>query len=498
MAQRFKITFLRSIASFYFIFLLFPPVFCKAGTVFSSNCQLSFFEILHLNFQKANVFLEREQELNPNNLYIPYLSNYIEFLKVALNESPTDYSGYIKQSIQRLKKIEQSKENTYNRLCFLGEINLQSSIIYAKYNEKFKALKYLYAAQKNILECQKKFPEANQVNKLRAVVIQINSYLPQIVKNFVPASLQSSEAFQVLESYKQQVHSDTVLSLECKILSAFFKHQFSENPKSAYNEVKPLLLEHANNPLLNLAFSFIAMRNGKSAEALTIINRNVDAGLDTFQLYKQYVLGVLNLNTQLDGKYYLTNFLKYYQGNTYRKSAWLKLGWSYYLQGDTQRFIFCRKQVMDVGTAWNDADAAALFEAKETGYPNIYLLKARVLFDGGLYNKSRSILATKEALASLQSKRDQIEYLYRFARINHAEGDLNAAKKYYAQVITMGKTEPYYFAANSALQLGLLFEKEENHTQASSYFQLCLSINKYGYSGSIGAKAHAGLKRVTQ
>ena len=48
----------------------------------------------------------------------------------------------------------------------------------------------------------------------------------------------------------------------------------------------------------------------------------------------------------------------------------------------------------------------------------------------------------------------------------------------------------------SALQIGLIYEKENNFKQAKYYFNQCLSISGFDYERGIHQKAKAGLARV--
>jgi hypothetical protein len=485
----------RCIALFFSFFTTSLPV--KANNSFDSNCHNALYELLRLNYSKSTLWINKEIQTNPDNIYIPYLQNYLGFVKVVLNEIPADYTEYSQNTGNRMSAICNSSQNKDLQQCLMAEMNLHSSVIFAKYNDKIKALKFLYAAQRNILNYKKINPSGIEINKAMAVVLQINSYLPQFVKNFIPSSLIKSKPVDLLNKYRNSVSTDSVLSLESNILWTFYNNQFSTNLQLAYTETKEMLIKYPDNPLLITGLAFIAARSGCSIDALNVLkNLSSKISCEDRLSYLQYFTGVLTLNAHLEGKKYFEKFLATYQGNTYKKAAWLKLGWVYFLSGDTTHYLECRKKAYYLGTSWSEQDASAQNEAKNKDFPNLYLLKARLLFDGGLYHDARTSLLDKKTLASLKKRGEQLEFLYRLARINHEEKDLITAKKYYTQVIDLGKTEPYYFAANSALNLGYIFEQENNLITARDYYQLCLKINKYEYASSIGAKARAGLKRV--
>jgi hypothetical protein len=49
----------------------------------------------------------------------------------------------------------------------------------------------------------------------------------------------------------------------------------------------------------------------------------------------------------------------------------------------------------------------------------------------------------------------------------------------------------------SALQIGLIFEKENDFKKAEYYFNKCLSISGFDYERGIHQKAKAGLTRIS-
>jgi hypothetical protein len=67
---------------------------------------------------------------------------------------------------------------------------------------------------------------------------------------------------------------------------------------------------------------------------------------------------------------------------------------------------------------------------------------------------------------------------------------------YYQETITKGGELPYYFAANSSLQLGIIYEQQHDFIQAQKYYLKVLDMNFDEYHFSITNKAQAGLNRI--
>jgi tetratricopeptide (TPR) repeat protein len=98
--------------------------------------------------------------------------------------------------------------------------------------------------------------------------------------------------------------------------------------------------------------------------------------------------------------------------------------------------------------------------------------------------------------ASLPDERSRLEYQYRKARNHHEWGKARQAIEEYKNVIAEGRNQRYYFAANAALQLGLIYEKQNKPEEAILYYKECLSMDYDEYRSSISMKAKAGLNRL--
>ncbi len=98
--------------------------------------------------------------------------------------------------------------------------------------------------------------------------------------------------------------------------------------------------------------------------------------------------------------------------------------------------------------------------------------------------------------SDLSSLRDKVEFHYRKARLEHNTGKLDAAKKYYQQVIEINGPSPWYFAPNACLQTGYILMQENNKAAAEEYFKMALSYKKHEYKNSIDTKARSALSQL--
>ena len=94
--------------------------------------------------------------------------------------------------------------------------------------------------------------------------------------------------------------------------------------------------------------------------------------------------------------------------------------------------------------------------------------------------------------------RDKLEYTYRYGRLFHKTGDLEKAILNYQATINHGEKSHYYYAANSALMLGLLYEEKKDYNNARIYYTKCLAMRKHDYQNSLDQKAQAALERLPE
>jgi tetratricopeptide (TPR) repeat protein len=208
------------------------------------------------------------------------------------------------------------------------------------------------------------------------------------------------------------------------------------------------------------------------------------------------MLGTAKLN-RLDGDApkYFRRYISHFRGSSYLKQSYQKIAWHNLLQGDIAAYQKYIARVKLVGSTVVDGDANAQKESESGQVPNVNLLCARVLFDGGYYDRAYAILRAK-SVEDFSSKLFKLEYHYRLGRITHKMGLTTEALSFYQKAIDEGREEPWFYACNAALQIGLIHEAAGRSYQARQYFQLCLDIDPEDYRNSLHHKAKAGLNRL--
>ena len=148
-----------------------------------------------------------------------------------------------------------------------------------------------------------------------------------------------------------------------------------------------------------------------------------------------------------------------------------------------------------MGRADVGGDKNALNEAKSGIAPEPTLLRARLYFDGGYYQKAFDFLKTKNE-NSFSDLSQKLEYSYRMGRILQMLKKSNDAIPYYDKTIQNGKAAKFYFACNAALQLGLIYEAAGQKAKSAEFYRYCLALNPDDHADALHAKAKSGLSRV--
>ena len=289
---------------------------------------------------------------------------------------------------------------------------------------------------------------------------------------------------------------------EILFLTAFLQLNMT-NDEIAYKQLlDDIGSKYSDNYLLNFAAARLSHALGENDLCVKVLeNRPTIQGKLSFH-YLDYLLGMSYLY-KLEyekSKVYFTLFLSNFKGNNYIKSAYHKLAWIFFLQGEDNNYF---ELVKAKGIASIDEDKVALKEAN-SAIKNKYhtcsrLLRTRLLYDGGYYDEALLEISSVKILKKYSGFYD--EYWYRLARIksklNYEDVVVitNYQKSYDLGIADNQSTN--YYAPMSALQIGLIYEKQNKFNQAKIYFEKCLSLSDFDYERGIHQKAKVGLVRVT-
>lgn len=250
----------------------------------------------------------------------------------------------------------------------------------------------------------------------------------------------------------------------------------------------------------NLLFSFvkanIALNYRKAEEALiTIRQMQQIQGYYSIPAFDYEMGSALVHKADDNAMFYMQRFVANYKGNLFVKDAYYKMACMQYAEGHLKEAASYRQKIAGAGSTDVDADRRAERFAKEDMWPNLVLLKASWMIDGGYYTKALALLGNYKE-ADFSSIPEAAEYNLRMGRIYDELGDDNKALQYYARAMYVGGARKEYFAARASLQAAFIYERKGNRQQAIHYFNQCLEMPVQDYKNAIKQQAKAGINRL--
>ncbi|NTW31121.1 MAG: tetratricopeptide repeat protein [Bacteroidetes bacterium] len=475
---------------------------------FNTNCKTAYEKIINLRFDEGKKLIENEKTTHPSNLIPLYLDNYIDFLKIFISEDISLFNKLKSNKDIRINKIEdEENESPYYNYC-IAEINLQWAFARLKFKEYITAASEINSAYKLLEKNEKAYPKFIPNRKGLGLLHSMIGTIPDDYKWVSKLIGMNGSVNQGINELSSLLLTATIdpeyeyLKTECIFYLSFIELNAQSNKEGALKLSKYLekpeyseLIQ--NNPLLCYACSNIALKTFANDKAIKILlARPTDKEYYPFH-YLDYQTGIAKLNRlDSDAYKYFYSFILNFKGQNYIKSAYQKLAWYYLINNNTAKYKEKMNNVLTLGSTLVDEDGQALTEAKSNTIPNIILLKARLLCDGGYFQKALNILSEKKPSEFCVSPKDFLEYSYRLGRIYHEWGLSAKAIPFYELTIKNGSSSIYYFAANSALHLGYIYENNGNKEKAKYYYELCSSMKNTEYKNSINQKAKAGLNRL--
>jgi tetratricopeptide (TPR) repeat protein len=493
----------RPVIPAFFIFLLLTYSSVEANFDFNISCKTAYFQITSLKVLSARTLITTEKQQNPTNQIPVLLENYIDFLSIFVSEDQKQYELLRPSQKLRLLALEKDDKNSPYYLYSQAEINIQWAFVKIKFGDYVSAATDINSAYKLLVKNQLAHPHfiPNQ-KSLGLLHILIGSIPDQYkwVADIIGLDGNVNQGVRELKnaiSLSKQNNEFSFLLPECAFLLAFVLSNLEADSKDLEQHYQLLTSLDTSNLLLFYSKARIANQLGKNDEVIGILTK-YPKGKDYLPFpYLDYLLGKALLN-KLDTKANIPfqNFIIHFKGRNYIKSAHHKIAWFHLIvKNDPLLYSKAMANVLITGNTVIGEDKEAQKEAETKSPPNFILLKSRLLFDGGYYLKAMQMLLDQSSVYFKPTK-DELEFYYRLARINHKLENTAKAISLYETTIRNGENYPYYYAAYSAFMLGFIYEAQKNMEMAEYYFKKCISMKPHEYKETVDAKAKAALNRI--
>jgi tetratricopeptide (TPR) repeat protein len=454
--------------------------------------------VIDLRLEPAKQKIEAIKENDPDNLLVYFVENYIDFFQIFILEEKEDFKRLEKNKNLRLEKIRSGDTKDPFYLFCEAEINIHWAIARLKFNEKIKAAGEMYRAYSLLEENKKRFPDFVYNDKSLSIIHVMAQSLPGIIRKVldIDGSIEEGtkeirELYQITTKSRENIFKDEVAIVYAYIL-------FHQNNKKveAWNILRETYgQDNISSPVIRFVIANMAHNIGKTDRAISLLeNAPLQEGAIPFY-YLDFLLGKWKLNRLDQGSdIHIKKYVDSFQGQHYLKEAYQKLAW--YNLVVKEDFVGYKQYiglVKKYGENLVDEDKQAEEEFKSGDIPHPDLLKARLLYDGGYYNRAYDYLVKKAFLFS--GKKSLLEYNYRLGRITQALKNYPDALGYFDLTLQSTNKKSYYLC-NAALQCALILEEQKKYEKALEYIETCLDLKPKKYQSSIHQKAKSARERI--
>lgn len=469
---------------------------------YSARYQQAQNEIISLKLEKGRQLITLEKQGNPNNTLCVLAEDYIDFFTILINDNKAEYEKLLANKSARIKLIEKDDKKSPWYNYSKAEIYIHWATHRIRFGDYVKAATEIREAYKLLEENIKNHPNFLPNNKTMGMLETLVGTIPsnyQWVANIIgmegsiDGGIEKIE--KVINSTSKEVYMPQ-LRQEAIFIYTYLQMFVLKSPQKAWQLVEKHTKDYKTNLLNCYLRANIALKCKKTDVAIDVL-KNRPTGKDYLNFYYlDYLMGQAKLyKGDDDAVNYFKRYVSFHPGQNFIKSSYIRLSWYYFLKNDLKNCNTYKLMVQKYGVENIEEDKRAQKEVKAGKVIDKVLLKSMLYFDGGYYTQAMALLNTKtENSYPLQA--DKLEYFYRKARVLHESGKTDEAIKMYEKTIELGKEAPEYYAANSCLMLGNVYEEKKWLNMACDKYRQCSKFPNKEYRNSIQQKAQAGLKRL--
>lgn len=496
-----------------FLLLLFQAMLLSPAAAqeldYHEQLQEAYCAIERYDFARAQEIIRQERQRNPQNLVPLYLENSQALLQYLMTDNEGSLEHYIDGSDEHKDRVSDASAESPLYHFLLGEMHLQDAIAHLRASSYMKAGWNLNKAYSHLQKNRKLHPKFLLTEKSLLPMEAGLGAVPQTYQWLLNLFGYSGELEQSVQRYDEwmarleQANRWTCYLQEARLINSYLHLHLLNKEEQAWKLTQEATESFSTNPLAALARANMAMRLKKNEEALRVLRPHTKVEGAISQLYYLHGLALLQQPQAIANKasapaeQMLRKFLHSYNGTSYVHDAWLKVAWAELLKGKPQEAARLMAQIRELPEPQTEEDRQALQEAKQPRYyqSHPYLLRARLLYDGGYYQEALSLLRESLDMAFELPLSARAEFHYRLGRVYDALGQQEQAIQYY-QAASAIPPDGQYYAPASCYYAGLLYEEQGKLAKAEQLYRACLGFDDYPYKRSFDHRATAALKRI--
>ena len=415
-----------------------------------------------------------------------FLENYHITLDALINDNAESHSRLEENISKHIKIIESSrKEIPHLENLLISRLHLNMALVHIHFGYNFKGILSYRQANRYMKEQLKNYPDVEENKGIQAIIEIFSGSIPDNYKTLAGLagfSGNMDRGFELLNDYLEYSRQTDYLHHEALLWNSFIG--------SRYNSFIPDFNSHdirvvKQSNILSFFYGFSLLKQRKPVETLEIIKEN---NPNNFPL-KYYLQGIANL-TLLNieaAKSSLTSFLAYCKGACYNSDTARKLYWIAFLENNRKDMELWKNRAVISKIPQTTVDKEAINECSRNDLINAELLKARLLFDGGNYQKAMELVLNVEI--STSNKNWIVEKEYRTGRIFLTMEQSDNAIKHFKQCVDNYSSEiKSYYPAYSALELATIFHNKRMYDERDKWIKKCNELNTGDYQYEIKEK----------
>jgi len=453
---------------------------------------------MDLKIDEAKKLMEKEISINPTNYYALYLEQTCDAYALYINPSDKEYEIFLDSYDEKREKMDGKFEDSPYYLMCKSTMDLQLGVIKIMHGSTFWGVGKAFSGYKGVYKNTDKFPDFMPSLMLDGFFNIALSNLPPFLKSTISKFGVSSDFDYGVKTLKKVYKSqENVKGANAE--SALFRilvAKINKTPEMVYDFTQSYDDNIQNLFLLKYFKANVEYRIGKNEQSLETLSTLSYNNSSYSKLLYDYMMSKTLLR-KLDNKssYHGDQYLKHLYKKQYFKEITYNLALNYLLQDNRDKYKELCTIVIDEGSDINERDREAFYDASLDYDPDINLVKARLLIDGEYLDLFKKVIVAFENHPRKELPY-QLEYHFLKGKYAVATKDDIKAKTLFKWVIENGKNEDYYFACESALKLGNIYEKEGDYDNAKKYYSKSESLYKKQYYEYIGAKADKALSRI--
>lgn len=484
---------------YFFIFTFFwLRVAVAADFEINQTVQKAYSEIIKTKLSSGRAILDNDKHTNGLKIY---LKSYADLIQLLITEDRIFYEQFIDNQNSRLVFVENlDKKSPYYRFI-QAEIRLHTAFVKLKFGHEVKGSWEIIKAYKLLEANAKEFPNFLPNQKSLGLLHVLIGSTPenyQWVANLLglKGSIQ-----QGLSELQNVIENDDFFRNEAQLIDYLIHAYILKFTPNKLADFQDFIRKNQENQLFLFFGITTLMKEGNSELAFTTLeNRKIDKNYLPFP-FLEYLKAEILLQKgdyPTAAKWY-QSFLSKYKGFNFVKDTYYKLFLCYWLENEDIKGVQFLQKVSTVGETIVESDKAAAkfannFLAQKPQKPiaQKILMKARLAFDGGYYEKALTLLsnATENSFSQIS---DRAEFNYRKGRIFQKMNQIAQAIPAFERAMALSENQTWSFGASSALQLGYIYQTKNDKPKAKKYFEKAISYKKHEYKNSVDNKAKAAL-----